>query len=128
MPEKFSYPITFLPCKSLDEIRPFYEKILKLKVALEQKRCVLFKIGDSYWGFCDHYEEQIENPERVCLTLVVDTRGEVDSWHSYLRKKMVPCKQNPSYNPKFKIYNAFYRDPTGYTIEIQTFDEDEMPL
>ena len=127
MPKEFSYPITFLPCKSLDRIRPFYEKVLGLKVALEQKRCILFKIKGSYWGFCDHYKEQIENPERVCLTLVVDTRGQVDSWHTRLMKKMVPCKKTPAYNPEFKIYNAFYFDPTGYVIEIQTFDEDSKP-
>ena len=127
MPEEFSYPITFLPCKSIDRIRSFYEKILGLKVALEQKRCILFKIGDSYWGFCDHYDEQIENPERVCLTLVVNTTGQVDKWHSHLRSKMVTCKKAPAYNSNFKIYNAFYFDPTGYIIEIQAFDDDAKP-
>ncbi|MHA1111202.1 MAG: VOC family protein [Promethearchaeota archaeon] len=127
MPKQFSYPITFLPCDSIEEVRPFYEDILKLKVALEQKRCILFKIGESYWGFCDHYEEQILNPERVCLTLVVDTRGQVDSWHKRLRKSMVPCKKRPAYNPDYKIYNAFYFDPAGYVIEIQAFDEDGRP-
>lgn len=126
-PKNFSYPITFLPCRSLDEIRPFYEDILKLKVALEQKRCILFKIGESYWGFCDHYDEQVKNPERVCLTLVVDTRGQVDKWHSRMISEVVPCKKRPAYNSKFKIYNAFYTDPTGYTIEIQAFDEDSKP-
>ena len=125
--KNFSYPITFLPCKSIDDIRPFYEDILKLKVALEQKRCILFKIGESYWGFCDHYKDQIENPDRVCLTLVVDTRGQVDKWHSRMITEVVPCKKPPAYNSKFKIYNAFYTDPTGYTIEIQAFDENSKP-
>ena len=125
--KEFTYPITFLPCESIDTIRLFYEKILQLKVALEQKRCILFKIGDSYWGFCDHYEERIEHPERVCLTLVVDTRDQVDTWHSRMEKNAVPCKKQPAYNPKFKIYNAFYTDPAGYTVEIQVFDEDGKP-
>ena len=130
MPKEFSYPITFLPCESIDEIRPFYEEYLGLEVALEQKSCILFKIGKkaAYWGFCDHYDEQIVSPERICLTLVVDTRGQVDKWHTRLRKNMVECKQRPSYNPNFKIYNAFYFDPTGYVIEIQAFDEDSKPM
>ncbi len=128
MPKKFSYPITFLPCRSLEEIRPFYEEKLQLQVALEQKRCILFKIGGSYWGFCDHYTEQIENPERICLTLVVDTKEEVNEWDSRLDSLHVPCKKPPAYNSTFKIYNAFYYDPTGYIIEIQAFDEDAHPL
>jgi extradiol dioxygenase family protein len=124
----FSYPITFLPCKSISKIRPFYEEVLKLKVGLEQKHCILFKIRDSYWGFCDHFDEQIENPERVCLTLVVETVGQVDKWHTLLKKKMIPCKKTPAYNSNFKIYNAFYFDPTGYTIEIQAFDVGARPI
>ena len=128
MPREFSYPITFLPCRSLGEIRPFYEEILQLKVALEQKRCILFKIGDSYWGFCDHYTERIGNPERICLTLVVDTKEDVNEWDARLESFNVPCKKPPAYNSDFKIYNGFYYDPTGYIIEIQAFDKDATPL
>ncbi|MBN2155371.1 MAG: VOC family protein [Candidatus Lokiarchaeota archaeon] len=129
MVNPFSYPITFLPCNSLEEIRPFYEKILQLPVALEQARCILYRIGSkAYWGFCDHYSEKIIDPERICLTLVVDTQHDVDKWHSHLVSNQVPCKKSPAYNRTFKIYNAFYYDPTGYTIEIQVFDTNAHPL
>jgi hypothetical protein len=56
MPVNFSYPITFLPCKSLEKTRYFYSEILKLPVALEQAKCLIFQIGQTdnaaFWGFC----------------------------------------------------------------------------
>lgn len=132
MVSKFQYPITFLPCKDLEENRQFYEKILGLPVALEQGPCILYKIGTenhfSYWGFCSHYDEYIQNGKKICLTLVVDTIENVDDWHLELKRKGVKCIKEPAHTPKFKLYNGFYEDPMGYTIEIQAFYEDGKPL
>ena len=133
MPVNFSYPITFLPCKSLEETRNFYGEILKLPVVLEQAKCLIFQIGGkkdnaAFWGFCSHYTEFIQNPEKVCLTLVVDSKQDVDEWDRYLNNNNIPStKGGPKYNPTFKIYNVFYRDPMNYTVEIQSFDEDAKP-
>ena len=97
---QFAYPITFLPCRDLEAVRQFYETILLLPVALEQSRCLLFKIGHdphyAYWGFCEQEAEQgqkkeqnqeiLSPPKKVCLTLVVSTRAEVDRWHHWQNK------------------------------------------
>lgn len=128
---KFRYPMTFLPCKDLALTRKFYHDILGLTIALEQGKCVIFQIGDqvnlAYWGFCSHYTEFIENPKQVCLTLVVENEQEVDRWHKYLLKQGVECTKNPARTPQFKIYNAFFKDPMGYTLEVQMFDEGGKP-
>lgn len=132
MPVKFSYPITFLPCKNLEDTQNFYAEILKLPVVLEQAKCLIFQIGKTtdnatFWGFCSHYTEFIKNPEKVCLTLVVESERDVDEWNRYLNEKNILCTKEPKYNPTFKIYNAFYRDPMNYILEIQSFDEDAKP-
>ncbi len=131
MVSQFSYPITFLPCKNMEENQHFYHQILKLPIALEQGQCILYKIGTdkhySYWGFCSHYDEYIQNEKKVCLTLVVNTTTEVDEWHEELIKNCVKCIKKPAHTPQFKIYNGFYEDPMGYTIEIQAFYEDGKP-
>lgn len=128
----FKYPITFLPCKDLNEILRFYKDILGLTVALEQGDCIIFQIGASshisYWGFCSHYDEFIEPAKRVCLTLVVDTPDEVMALTKYLKEKKVVCYREPQSTSQFKIFNAFFTDPMGYTIEIQSFDIDGQPL
>jgi hypothetical protein len=93
---------------------------------------LVFQIGKknnaAFWGFCSHYTEFIKNPEKICLTLVVDTKQDVDEWNSYLTDKNILCTKEPKYNPTFKIYNAFYRDPMNYTVEIQSFDEGAKPI
>ncbi len=131
MPKKFSYPMTFLPCRDLTITRNFYEKILKLPVALEQSKCIVFKVGIgnhfSYWGFCSHYNEYLDPPHRVFLSLVVEDAGAVDEWHRELVDQQVDCIRTPQYTAEFKIYHAFYKDPMGYTVEIQAFDEDGRP-
>jgi len=132
IPETFSYPITFLPCKDLNKTRVFYETILKLEVALVQAHCLVFKIGNinhyAYWGFCSHYDEYLYPPGKVCLTLVVEENDSVDSWYNILTGKGITCTGKPRYKPEFKIYNSFYLDPMGYTIEIQSFDPDGKPI
>ncbi len=129
--KSFRYPITFLPCTDLDATRRFYASLLKLEIALEQKECIIFKIGDaphiSYWGFCRHYKELLNPAKRVCLTLVVNEDQDVDRWTEILGKFGVNCTKKPEKTPQFGIYNAFFEDPMGYTLEIQAFDIQAQP-
>lgn len=130
MPTPFTYPITFLPSSDLAKTRQFYENHLKLPVALDQGACIIFRVGKyGYLAFCSQSEDWvgINNPEEVCLTLIVDTQSEVDEWHQYLVDAGITVKRPPQYTAKYKIYNGFYLDPMGYTIEIQAFDEDAKP-
>ena len=121
------YPILFLRTNDMKKTRNFYESILKFPIALEQSGCIIYQIGNyGYWGFCQT-DEKIVKPEQICLTLVVDSRAQVDNWHKYLEKYDVEVKRDPQYTSQYKIYNGFYVDPTGYTLEIQAFDKDGEP-
>ncbi len=122
------YPILFLRTSDMKKTRNFYENILNFPIALEQSSCIIYKIGNyGYWGFCQT-EEIIEKPEQICLTLVVDSREQVDTWHKHLEKSEVEVKRDPQHTSQYKIYNGFYVDPTGYTLEIQVFDKEGEPL
>ena len=128
----FQYPILFLPCRDLQIVQSFYNGTLGLPIALDQGECVIFRVGGSgvakgYLGFCAGLGPELADPERVCLTLVVSTRREVDQWHRRLTELDVACISPPAYKPKFHIYNAFFRDPSGYTLEIQAFDDEYAP-
>ena len=127
MPEKPLYPISFFRTNDLKKTRVFYEEILQLPIALDQSGCVIYLIGKyGYWGFCQTYEE-ILKPEQICITLVVDTKQQVDEWHLYLQEKEVEIKKEPQHTEQYKIYNGFYIDPNGYTLEVQAFDKDDQP-
>ena len=95
MPEKPLYPISFFRTNDLEKTRTFYKEILQLPIALDQSECVIYLIGEyGYWGFCQTYEE-IQKPEQICITLVVDTREQVDEWHTHLQEKGVEIKKEP---------------------------------
>jgi len=112
----------------MKETRKFYEEILNFPIALEQSGCVIFQIGNfGYWGFCET-DKNIEQPEQICLTVVVNTREEVDVWHKHMQEKNVKMNREPQYTAQYKIYNGFYSDPSGYTIEIQAFDKEGQPI
>ena len=127
MPEKPLYPISFFRTNDLEKTRIFYEEILQLPIALDQSGCIIYLIGKyGYWGFCQTYEE-ILKPEQICITLVVNTREQVDEWHTYLQEKGVENKKEPKHSEQYKIYNGFYIDPNGYTLEIQAFEKEGEP-
>lgn len=117
---EISEQITFLHAGDLDATRLFYSQILELPLVREQATCLIFKVtGGAFLGFCEHIE-QITPGRKVILTLVSD---DVDGWYDILQSKGVEVMDAPKANPKYKIYHFFLKDPNGYWIEIQRFDE-----
>ena len=56
----------------------------------------------------------------MILTLVT---LDVDEWYELLRQKGVVFEKPPALNPAYQIYHCFLRDPNGYVIEIQRFED-----
>ena len=112
--------VTFLYTADLEETAAFYETILELPLVLDQGSCRIYGAGGgAFLGFCRHLTAG-ERPSGVILTLVSQ---DVDAWYDYLRQKQVVFEKPPQHNPQFKIYHCFLRDPNGYLIEIQRFDD-----
>ncbi|MFN4032584.1 MAG: VOC family protein [Fimbriimonadales bacterium] len=112
--------IVFLPAPNWAATRAFYEGVLGLRVALEQADCVIYQVsGAAYVGFCQRAETP-QPTERVILTLVSPA---VDAWHEYLQAHGAEIVKPPAYNERYHIYHLFARDPNGYLIEIQRFDD-----
>lgn len=110
--------ITFLYTNNLLASADFYENILGLDLALDQRACRIYRTATgAYLGFCQHDEVSIDHSD-VILTLVTP---EVDEWHEVLVQRGVSIDKPPALNPKFQIYHFFFRDPNGYLIEIQKF-------
>ncbi len=123
------YPITFLRTNNIKETRHFYENIMNFPLALEQSGCFVYRVGKyGYWGFCENTKEPVEKAEQVCLTVVVKTLEEVDKWHKHMVDSGVTVARSPQKTEQYKIYNGFYADPSGYTIEIQYFFEEGEPV
>ncbi len=74
--------------------------------------------GGGYLGFCDRPVEP--RPESVLLTLLTQ---DVEGWHDRLVAAGVPVDQEPRHSEEYEITHAYYRDPAGYRVEIQCFDD-----
>ena len=116
----FNQQITFLHAENLVRTKKFYSDVLGLQLVRDQGTCLIFRVTDSaYLGFCEHIEP-IKQGRRIILTLVTDN---VDSWYSELIGKKVDIVAPPKANPKYQIYHFFLKDPDGYWIEIQSFND-----
>jgi catechol 2,3-dioxygenase-like lactoylglutathione lyase family enzyme len=115
----FDQTITFLHTSDLNKTAHFYEELLGLELVRDQGVCRIYRTsGDGFIGFCKHLEPAA--PQGVILTLVCE---DVDGWYEKLRQKGVEFSKAPAHNPKFGIYHCFFKDPNGYLLEIQRFDQ-----
>ncbi len=91
-----------------------------MPLALDQGDCRIYQVSEGgFLGFCQR-EETPQQPGGIILTLVTDA---VNQCYDYLRQQGVTFEKPPTYNPDYDIYHCFLRDPNGYLIEIQRFDD-----
>ncbi len=111
---------TFLYTRDLAATAHFYEDVMDLQLALDQGDCRIYRVGrDAFLGFCER-EDTPPHPVGIILTIV--TR-EVDAWHRHLTDQGVEFEKSPTLNPHYDIYHCLLRDPSGYLIEIQRFED-----
>jgi len=115
--------IVFLATKDLAKSSAFYEETLGLPLALDQGKCRIYQVAQAaFLGFCA--KDEVTAGDNVIVTLV--TR-DVDGWYAQLRTKGVEFEKTPVHNPEYRIYHCFFRDPNGYLLEIQRFDDPRWP-
>jgi len=117
--EGFDAGITFLATTDLDATSVFYQDVLGMPMVLDQGQCRIYRVADrSFIGFCRRDEPA--GTDGVVLTLVTD---EVDDWYRRLSEAGVTIEKTPQQNEEYQIYHLFARDPNGYLVEIQRFDD-----
>ncbi len=119
MSDSFDQQITFLNTRDLARTADFYERVLGLALVRDQGDCRIYRASDkAFIGFCER--TSAPEPHGVILTFVTDA---VDEWYSRLTAQGVAFDKPPTHNPRYRIYHCFLRDPNGYVLEIQRFDE-----
>ncbi len=120
--------VTFLYTTNLEATADFYERILGLKLILDQGSCRIYQVSpDGFIGFCAQgtaVDRQAADNSGVIVTLV---SHHVDEWYDFLQQENVPIEKPPTLYEKFNIYHLFIRDPNGYLVEIQTFLDPSWP-
>ena len=115
--------VTFCYTSRFKETIKFYEEVLGLPLILDQGRCRIYRVSQNgYLGFCKDTDPP--SAKGIIITLVTD---DVDGWYDNLIAKGVGFEKSPRHNPNFRIYHCFLRDPNGYLIEIQRFEDPKWP-
>jgi len=116
---QFDSQIVFCYTRNLKESTRFYEDVLGLPLVLDQGGCRIYRTaGQSCIGICERSETG--TPDGVILTLVTE---DVDEWYEKLKNRGVHFEKEPAINTDYKIYHCFFKDPNGYLIEIQRFED-----
>lgn len=120
--------IAFRPVADLAASRDFYHRDLGLELARDQGACLIFRVGaEGYLGLCqagyDGRDEALPIDDRLITTLLV---SDVDAAHERLLRLGVDVDGPPRRNERFGITQFFARDPDGYRVEVQRFD-DPLP-
>lgn len=111
--------ITFLPSVDLVASRDFYERVLGLELAVDQKTCLIFRVTDGgYLGVCER--ANAGGSADVITTIVSD---DVDAWCERIVQAGWKIDIGPEHSATYGIYHAFMMDPSGNRIEIQRFDD-----
>ena len=112
--------ITFLYTTDLLETAVFYEDVMGFVLVLDQGTCRIYRTSpNAFLGICKRSNIEID-PGNVIFTIVT---SEVNEWYEFLINKGVAFEKPPAFNPQYKIYHCFLRDPNGYLIEIQHFED-----
>lgn len=111
--------ITFCYTRDLETAARFYEEGLRLPLVLDQGQCRIYRAAaGAYVGFC--LRPEAAQPQGVILTYVTE---DVDEWCARLVEYGAQITKAPAHNPEYRIYHCFLRDPSGYLVEIQRFDD-----
>lgn len=118
-PAPITEAITFFDIADLSRSHRFYAETLGFELVVDQGSCRVYRVvAGAYFGICERPDDV--TPGTVILTLVTD---DVDAWFDRAVAAGAAVERAPAPNPHYAIYNAFVRDPDGYLVEIQRFDD-----
>lgn len=115
----FDGVVTFVSVADLDRSQAFYQGTLGLPLVLDQGACRIFRVSDAgFLGTC----QGVPSPSGVIVTLVTER---VEERCARLEAAGVAFEKPLAHNPTFDITHAFLRDPDGYLVEIQRFEDPQ---
>jgi predicted enzyme related to lactoylglutathione lyase len=119
MSEEIRGVITWLYYRDLPRAQRFYEDIMGFTMEVDQGWSKIYSIRDgTYVGLVDgaHGYHKANNIKPVILCLnVVDA----DAWYKKLKNNGLEIEELPRESERLKIKVFMFKDPEGYTIEIQ---------
>ncbi|UPY37913.1 VOC family protein [Sediminicoccus sp. KRV36] len=122
--------VTFLYADDAEACWRFYEEMLELPLVQDQGSVRIYSLDGSraFLGVCRARGPRASEDPRVVGGVVFTlVSRDVEGWHAFLAAKGVTLPMAPTYSEAYRITHFFFKDPAGYTIEIQRFERPDWP-
>jgi predicted enzyme related to lactoylglutathione lyase len=128
---KLDQQITFLYAERPEASWRFYEEVVQLPLVQDQGTCRIYAADDAahaFLGVCRaRAPRATDNPRAqggVVFTFVAE---DVDGWHRFLTERGAEVPEPPGFSEACRVHHFFFRDPAGYTLEVQRFERPDWP-
>jgi predicted enzyme related to lactoylglutathione lyase len=111
--------ITWLYYRDLPGAMEFYENVMGFEMEVDQGWSKILKIRDgAYVGLVDGEHGYHRASDTKPVILCINVR-DADAWHRMLSENGLDIEAHPKESERLKIKVFMFKDPEGYTIEIQ---------
>jgi catechol 2,3-dioxygenase-like lactoylglutathione lyase family enzyme len=113
--------ITFLYYHDLQAAASFYGDVMGFELIEDQQWAKIYCVRKNAFLGIVAGEKGFHQPQErnaVLVTLVVD---DVPGWYAYLKSRGVRMLSQVQHREEIQIRCFFFKDPGGYTLEIQQF-------
>lgn len=128
---KLDQQVTFLYADDPEASWRFYEEVVELPLAQDQGTCRIYAADDSrraFLGVCRaRAPRATDNPRAVGGVVFTFVADDVDGWYRFLTEKGATVPEAPALSETYRVYHFFFRDPAGYTLEVQRFERPDWP-
>jgi catechol 2,3-dioxygenase-like lactoylglutathione lyase family enzyme len=120
--------VTFLYAADPAPSWRFYEDVMGLRLAQDQGSCRIYEVAANraFLGVCRARAPRASDDPRVeggvVFTFVAE---DVEGWHRWLLAQGVAVAAPPAFSETYRVTSFFFRDPAGYTLEVQRFDRPD---
>ena len=114
--------ISWVYTRNIDASARFYGELVGLRCLRESEDTRLFLTAPTAAiGVCREFADRVVEPRGGMISIVT---ADVDACYERLRINGASIDHPPRRLERFGIRSFFLRDPDGYVIEIQQFDDD----
>lgn len=115
--------ITFLYAEEAELSWRFYEEVLELPLVQDQGMVRIYAVADgACLGVCRARGPRLSGDPRIAGGVMFTfVTSEVEAWHAFLVAKGLDVPP-PVFSAAHGITHFFFRDPAGYTLEVQRFE------
>jgi len=120
----FEQNVVWLYTDDLDRLAEFYRDVLELPQVLDQGVCRVFQVSPTgFLGVCNK-EGRPRGTRGMMFTFLVE---DIVAAYEHYRARGVVFDGPPDLSGGGTVHSCFFRDPEGYSLELQEFDDPRWP-